>query len=416
MKNISLKLFPLLIGLLFVFPILKENWSTLFLILTCLNVIVYSILTKDFRFDYKVFYLTIPFWIIVVTSLFSSNFSLSAVHIQHALFFLIVPVFFSKIPEDVFNKQKVRLYFLILKITCVAIAAIYIVSFFLNNPPSLFFVVFQNVSTFRDYVYYDFTLFKIHPTYYTIILILCSAHSFDLVLKEKKYRELFFIGCFLLITFLLTTRLNIVVLIGTLFVMIFSRSSLSTNKKIIAAIGFICVAVALTFFVPGIKTRFSELAQSFNVKPETVFYDSTNIRKAIFDCSVAVTKDHWLTGVGFDQLQSEINNCYQSNYNSQFYIKNNYLTHNYFFYILISSGFIGFSFFLGYLFYLLRLAKKMNLFLFYVFLISVLFVCCIEDYMYRHYGCLYFNLLLMTFYCYSQSKKTEEFDEKLIKN
>ena len=49
----------------------------------------------------------------------------------------------------------------------------------------------------KYYIYYEFKLFVIHPTYYTSLLVICSAHSFDLILKQKKYSESIFIISFL---------------------------------------------------------------------------------------------------------------------------------------------------------------------------------------------------------------------------
>ncbi|MFY8009408.1 MAG: hypothetical protein ACOVNW_06885, partial [Flavobacterium sp.] len=65
MKKISFQLFPFLLALLFVFPILKENWSSIIVILICLNTIVYKIAAKDYTWPSKTaLWLTIPFWII----------------------------------------------------------------------------------------------------------------------------------------------------------------------------------------------------------------------------------------------------------------------------------------------------------------------------------------------------------------
>ena len=121
----------LLISILFVFPILKESLSSFIVIVICINVIIYKVSAKDFSFfESKTLLLTIPFWIIFFRSLFSDNFAISAEHIQHSLFFLIIPVFFSLIPSKFFDTQKLNLYMMVLKLTCLLIAIIYIISFF----------------------------------------------------------------------------------------------------------------------------------------------------------------------------------------------------------------------------------------------------------------------------------------------
>lgn len=409
MKKISFQLFPFLLALLFVFPILKENWSSIIVILICLNTIVYKIASKDYSWPGKIsLVLTVPFWIILLRSIFTTNWNESAVHIQHALFFLILPLFFFFIPKEHFTKEKIALYLKVLKYTCLTIAIIYVVSFFTNYSVSEFFIVFQNVSSFRNYVYFDFTLFKIHPTYYTTLLVFCTAHSFDLVLQERKYSHFLFVVAFLLISIMLLTRLNIVLLVLTLTLMVFLRSKLNIKQMLLLSGGILGLTVVISLLTPGIKHRFIELYHSYNVKPENVAYDSTNIRKAIFDCSVAITKENFWFGVGFENIQNELNTCYQNNYDSSFYDGHNYMTHNYFLYILASGGIFCLALFLFYLSTIVRIAWKSKDFLFKVFLINVMLIWFIEDYLYRHYGLLYFNLLLICFIRYTENQTAEK--------
>lgn len=415
MKKISVQLFPFLIPALFVFPILKESWSSFIVILICLNTLVYKIAAKDYALPKtSSLFFTIPFWIVVFRSLFSDNWSISATHIQHALFFLIIPLFFFFIPKEFFSKQKIGLYISVLKFTCLSIAVIYVLSFFLKYSLSEFFIVFQNVSSFRNYVYFDFTLFKIHPTYYTTLLVFCTAHSFDLVLKQRKYAHFLFVLGFMLISIMLLTRLNIVLLVATLTLMVFLRSNLKLRQMLLLSGGILTLTVVISLLTPGIKHRFVELFNSYDVKPENVAYDSTNIRRAIFDCSVAISREDFLFGVGFENLQAELNACYHSNYDSSFYENHNYMTHNYFFYILLSSGIFGLALFLFYLFKILRIALKSGNFLFKVFLFNVIMIWFIEDYLYRHYGILYFNLLLICFIRYSENQSIETDPEKTL--
>jgi O-antigen ligase len=185
--------------------------------------------------------------------------------------------------------------------------------------------------------------------------------------------------------------------------MVFLRSNLKIKQTLLLSAGILILVASIGVFTPGIKDRFVELFRSFNVKPKDVSYDSTNIRRAIFDCSVAISKENFLFGIGFENLQNELNACYKENYDSSFYDNHNYMTHNYFFYILLSSGIFGLILFLFYLANIIRIAFKANLFLFYVFLFNVIIIWFIEDYLYRQYGILYFNLMLLCFIRWSQN-------------
>jgi hypothetical protein len=410
-KKITLTLFPVLISLLFIFPIVKESWSSFILILLFLNVLLYKLSIKEYCFiEPKTLLLTIPFWIILFRSLFSHDIQQNSTHIQHGLIFLIVPVCFSLIPISFFNKQKLDLYISILKNTCFFMAIVYVIGFFSDKSFYELFIVFQNVSSFRNYVYTDFKLFVIHPTYYSTILILCSAHSFNRVLNKKKYFELWYVFVFLLISFFLLTRLNVVLIVLLLITMILLEKTLVPRYKIIFSAVFITLATLLTLFTPGIKHRFVEIYVSFNKPPVGMDYDSTNIRKAIFNCCIELSKEKPILGIGFENLQNNLNACYAANYDSSFYESITYMTHNYFFYIFLSSGLIGLCLFSIYLVNILNIARKSKIFLFNVFLFNALIVCFFEDYLYRHYGVLYFNLLLMCFIQYSKSESSNSID------
>lgn len=408
LKNITLKLFPILISLIFILPVLKENILSLTIILLCLNVFLYKIFAKDFSlFPAKNLLLTIPFWIVLLTTLFTSELNSSFLHVRHALFFLVIPIFFSLVPKEFFEQKKIDLYIFVLKTTCLFIAFTYVISFFWKIPAWQYDVVFNNESRFRNYIYNDFKCFIIHPTYYTTILIVCVAHSFDEVLKEKKYLQLTYVFCFLVITTLLLTKLNLLLMILVLTSMIFIRSAYSIKIKMLFTFTMLSLIISFVFFTPGIKNRFIETYESFGVKPANIAFDSTNIRKAIFDSSFEMARKNWLFGVGFDNLQNNLNTTYKKNYNSSFYINHNYMTHNYYFYIFLSSGIIGFLFYLLYLSNIIKICIKTNLFIFKLFVLNALIICFIEDYFYRQYGVLYFNLVLMCFIRHSETIKAQ---------
>jgi O-antigen ligase len=243
------------------------------------------------------------------------------------------------------------------------------------------------------------------------MLVFCTAHSLEAVLNKKKYYEIIYVIMFTIITILLLTRLNIVLLLLTVFYILLFRNKLSIGKKLsFFGVGLCAIAIVI-YLTPGIQARFLELYNSFSVKPKNEAYDSTNTRKAIFDCSVSISKDNLLFGVGFENLQAKLNSCYQSNYDSDFYKERNYMTHNYYFYFLLSSGIIGLLFYLMYLFNIIKIVLKTKNFLLNIFLLNVLLICCTEDYLYRHYGVLYFNLILMCYIQYWKNNSSVELNQ-----
>jgi len=398
MKKATEKLFLFLIPCLFTFPVFKESISSLMVILLATNTLLFHISHKTFPdLKLKVLLLTLPFWILLIYSLVSNQLFENSAHIQHGLFFLIFPLCFLSIPNHFFSAKNMDFYFSVLKNTSLFICVFYVASYFYYHNFKELFIVFQNVSSFRNFIYDDLTTIKIHPTYFTSILVLCSTHAFEKVMKQKNYFELIYVFVFLLISFLLITKLNLIFLILVLLGMQMFRSQFTFKKKIGLTALLTFTISLLIFITPGIKSRFTEVINSSNRPPQGLEFDSTNIRKAIFDCSVSLMKSDYLYGVGFANLQNKLNDCYASNYNSSFYKEKEYLTHNYFFYIFISSGILGFMFFLFYVFNIIQIALKINNFIFNIFLINILLMCCIEDFLFRHYGILFLNLILLSF-------------------
>ncbi len=408
MKKATEKLFLFLIPCLFTFPLFKESISTFMIILLAANTLFYHFSHKTFPdLKLKNLLLTLPFWILFSYSMVSNQLFENQSHLQHALFFLIIPLCFLSIPNHFFDSEKMDLYFSVLKITSLLICVFYIASYFYYHNFKELFIVFQNVSSFRNYIYDDLKIIKIHPTYFTSILVLCSTHAFERVIKQKKYFELLYIFVFLLISFLLITKLNLIFLILVLLGMQLFRSQFTFKKKMVLTAMLTMAISLLVFLTPGIKSRFMEVINSANRPPQGVEFDSTNIRKAIFDCSISILKTDYLYGVGFANLQNKLNDCYASNYDSSFYKETEYMTHNYFLYLFISSGIFGFACFLFYVMQVIKIALKINNFVFNIFLINIFLMCCIEDFLFRHYGIFFFQLILLCFIKASDFKTLE---------
>lgn len=401
MKN-SRALFPYLIPLLFIFPLFKESISTFFFILVASNTIIYAYFAKLYsspKLKKSIVY-TMPFWIILIGCLLGGG---SLAPVQNALYFLLFPLVFALIPDENFTKPKIQFYIDILKNTSLIIVVGYIVAFLWYYDFNDFFVFTYGIPKFRDFVYYEIPFFKIHPTYFTAILIFCSAYSLERVFKEKKYIELFYVSIFVLITFLLLTKINIVFIILLLFSVLLFRSGLSLQRKILAFTFLLASTVILLVYVPGISNRFREMITKYNVPPVGLDHSSTNIRVAIYTCSLKIADENLITGVGYNYISEELLNCYKENYNSSFYAKKSYLTHNYFMYILVSGGIFSFLAFLYYVGLVILVTYKINYFILNIFLLNILVICLSEDFFYRQFGLFYFSLIYFTFWRMQQA-------------
>lgn len=391
------KNFTYLIPLLFIFPFFKENIATLFFILLTLNTIYFSIKNKKFVANKKIVLFTVPFWIIFITSLFWYSDYEDLKPIKNSLYFVLFPIVFLNIPKENFSKDKLNFYFEILKYVVFIISISYFLAFFYYYDYEDLFQYKYEIPKFRDFIYHEIPFFRIHPTYFTTILIFTTAFSALKIITEKKWSEMIFVLLFMITSIVLLAKLNMIFLVLMLVYIIIFKFQISKKYKIIAIILLFIGSIGMIKYVPGVKNRFVEIANSYNNPPKGMSYDSTNIRMAIFNCSKQIAQDNFITGVGFTNTKNVILDCFKSNYDSEFYKDKKYLTHNYFMYILISSGIFGLLFFLYYVFVVIQFTIKINSFLLNVVILNVLLVCLIEDFFYRQFGLFYFSLIFFSF-------------------
>lgn len=399
MKYNSEKAFPYLISILFLFPLFKESILTFLLLLLFGNTIIYIIQYKKFQKPKKeILLLTIPFWIIFLSSLIRFESINSLKPISNALFFLLLPLVFNYIPLNNFTTENINKYLTILKNVCLFIILSYIILFFYNYTIYDFFIVSNNISKFRDFIYNEITIFKIHPNYFTTILIFCTAFSLEKIKNKKNWIELIYISLFVLITFLLITKINILFIIGLItHYILFKIKGFKLQKVLFLAL----FLGALSFIIkntPGLNERFYEFKDSLTKPPKDLAYNSTNIRVALYNCDYDLLLENFWVGTGFENIKDEIEKCLSSKYETSFYKDHQYLTHNYFLYIFISGGIFSFIFFIYYLYLALKTILKANLFILNVFFINTLSVTMIEDFFYRVYGLFFFNLILLIYY------------------
>lgn len=405
MKAFFQRAFTITVPALFTFPLFKENISSLLFIIYAINVAGYCMVVKKVKIHRNIVFLTIPFWIMLITSGFHIiNGTGTAKGLNIGIFFLLFPILFFNTPTSCFTLKKIKFYLNILQYSCIVIIIGYILLFLYKYNYTDFFVYQYNIPKFRDFVYTEISIFKIHPTYFTSILFLCTALSLIQAIKNSYYVGYLHTLLFVFISFMLLSKINIILLLALIFLIILFHTGLSIRKKLIGIGVFFCISLAFILYVPGIQNRFREIYISYNNPPVGLAYDSTNIRVAITKCTFNEIRENYLFGVGFDNVYDTLRSCFTKKYNNtSFYAKTNYLTHNYYAYILLSSGIIGFIAFLFYLGIVFYKLKTINNFICYAAIINILLICFTEDYLYRHYGIFYYHLIFMTFLMHSKS-------------
>lgn len=401
--------FYFLIPLLFLFPLFKESISNFFFILLAINTIVFSIQRKKFNFNLDTFFLIIPFCIILIHTLLWFSNATDLKPIKNGLYFLLFPIVFLNIPKCYFTTEKLNFYFEILKNVVLFVSISYFFMFFYFYDFEHLFQYRYNIPKFRDFIYYEVPLFKIHPTYFTSILIFVTAKAAMDIIHNRKWINLVYISVFLLTSFALLAKFNIIFIFFMLTFIVLFRTKISKKNRLFIFLLLTMCSFLFVNYIPGVKNRFVEIANSYNKPPEGMAFDSTNIRMAIFNCSKIIAEENFYSGVGFNNTKDELLNCFRSNYDSEFYKNKKYMTHNYFMYILISSGIFGLIFFLFYIYKIIAYTIKIKSFLLNVVIINILCICFIEDFLYRQFGLFYFSLI---FYSFLNNKRELNFNKE----
>lgn len=401
------KLIEYLFLAVFCFPILKDNVTSIIIILLCFACLLYFVINKiKPAFDFRFAYLTIPFFIFVLYPLFIEHSYFEFSSIQRNILFVITPVLFGFFPIHIVSQNTINKGITVFKNVCLVLACYYLYIFLSTN--SIYDLFSFGVSyqpVFRTAVY-DVPLNSIHPTYSSIFFVFAIAIAVIDFNKGKAYNT-FLILVFCLFIVLLSSKIAYLLLVLTILFLIYQLLKIS-NKKKVFVLFFVTVGFSsLIYFTPSAKIRFTEIVNEYNRPLVGLYTSSTSVRLAILKCSINLASENFLQGLGFDNIQNELNACYKHNYDSDFYLETTYNTHNYYLYILIGSGVVGLLFFLFTISYIIRLAINSNNLLFILLLLNVLIVCCVENFLYRVQGLLFFYWFLCVFVL--KSKKINEY-------
>lgn len=407
MNKLLDKIYSFIVFPLFAFPLLKENFSMILLGVFGILTIRHSYLNGVNKYiDKKWFVFSIPFFIVFISSILNWSLIKNLGEINHVLLFLVMPILFYLSSEKLFTKEKILSYFKFLTFCSLLLILLYLLLFVINHSFNEIFATKYNSSLFRDFVYSKTNFFTIHPAYFTSVILFVTAFCIEQLKSKFNYFYFALILFFYVFTFLLLTKLNIVLINLLIIYSIFSYSKVKLIYKIIFILILLSLGVLLISLTPGMILRLTELINSLDSDPIGAAYDSTNIRKAIYTCDFYLINEHLFSGVGFSEIKLELLTCFESNYQSEFYKDHLYLTHNYFFYVVLGCGIFGLIPLLYFFYKSYAFLLKFKSLTIYVFMISTLFMCLIEDYFYRQNGVLFFLLILLSLLKFSQKENT----------
>ncbi|MBC3845736.1 O-antigen ligase family protein [Winogradskyella echinorum] len=379
------------------FPILKENYGSITIIIFGLALLIYSIINKEkVQFKFKYLYLTIPFIIVFCNLLFSNGILDHSIILQKNVSFLLIPILFGFFPRELNVRNILNRSLDVFTIACCLLAIYYFYEFLKSNEINYLFSIDNSYqSLFRASVY-EIPLSGIHPTYSSMFFLFSFTHNSIKFFQGSYYRIIFLAICGFMI-FMLSAKGVLILLAITVVICVFTLLKVTIFKRVLIFIFFSIIFGTLIFCIPTVKARVDEIYNEYNSELKGLYTTATNIRLAVFKCSIELAKENYISGVGLENIQEELNNCYKNNYDSDFYLKSKYDTHNYYLYILISTGILGIVLFLFYLFKVLNYTLETRSLLFFLFVLQIFLINFVENFMYRHHGQIFWNWYLCLF-------------------
>jgi hypothetical protein len=389
------------------FPLMKENVNSIFIIFCSIFAIHDFIKTKrKIVFNSKVIKLTLVFWMFLLYQIITLEFNFTTILLQ--LPFLIFPLLFLYKPTYIDEKVKDQ-SLLLYQGSVILQSIIYLFVFLKDNKiQQILSINNYNIPFFRTYVLENTTV-AIHQTYFSAFLLCSFTISLFLGLKKTSRMQFFFNFFNIIFTsffiFVFVSKINIIVLILTFIVYVILSFKTYNKKKLIKAL-YVFIIVGALFFIGFkglLKERFNEIRTEINRPLVGDYHNSVNIRVAIITCSLKLVEEVPVLGYG-QGLQLKLNECYRDNFDSNFYKKFNYNTHNYYFNLVLYGGWFLLLLFSYFAYYLIFKIKYPLIII--VFIVQVLIINITENFFSRHYGIILFIYFISLFLSIKKILKT----------
>ncbi|WP_298485347.1 O-antigen ligase [uncultured Maribacter sp.] len=247
----------------------------------------------------------------------------------------------------------------------------------------------------------------LHPTYVSAYMGIAVLYLIDKLSNKIDYIKLGAVILLVSVILVLTSRIGIIALLVAL--VIYFVTSIKKRKNTIFLGGMLFAVIALVYSNDFIQKRFTRIYSSGLVMPDSHNLTSTNLRTGIFYCTLLITKEDWLTGIGVGDLQFYLNECYKENFDTTLFQRRQFNTHNHYLFLFASAGIFSVLAFLIFIVWNMRfLHRKKNFFLISIF-VFLLVIFCTESFLQRAYGIATYNIFIITLLCAilenSQNKK-----------
>lgn len=256
------------------------------------------------------------------------------------LFFLAIPLLFFLGPKINYKQKQLILSNFVISVFIFSLLGVFkiIILYILDIENKLFYESFSNV-------------LKIHSTYFALLVVVAFIVSTVRIFKQRKafhFKYIFISFYFLIILFLLSSRISFVAIALILVVFFIDQVILKKRKKAVFFFAGVAVCVSIFIFSGYFGTRINNLTQE-NEANRSDIENREVLWESVF-CAIENSPSQ-IFGAGLKKSQDIINSCYSKN--GFFGAELNYNAHNQYLQTLLEKGLLGLLFLLLLMGYLL---------------------------------------------------------------
>ncbi|MDP5231996.1 MAG: O-antigen ligase family protein [Cellulophaga sp.] len=253
-------------------------------------------------------------------------------------------------------------------------------------------------------------LIPLHPIYASMIYSICLFLLLSLFRKINNYVLLSLIIILGANILVLASKMAIISLFLIIVYFLLKREQ-SFYYKIITIFVFSLTVISTFVYVPTLRHRFDEITRP-DTYEKVIIWNSTSIRKGIYDCSMLLLKKQWIFGYGIGDVQDNLNYCYLTK--SDVLFDGKYNSHNQYLSIWLGTGLFGFLVFSLMLAYNFIMALRNKDLLFQVIIIFFTLNFLTENILQRQAGVILFAFLINLFGWYNLDRLVSKSFKKKI--
>ena len=319
--------------------------------------------------------LSIPFWLELFGTIFTDDFETALKEITNKIPFLIFPLTLFSVKLQ--NK------------TVPFIAKQFSIGVFVASLLALIKMAYFKINSLGDYYYYDkfSILLNKHTTYFALFVVLSILFVIHQLIDKKINKKVStaLLVLFVPLIYMLSVRISILALLVALLVLVIYRIKRKYIRGLLIALPIIFASI---YFTPNFKKRF-EKSTTENTEIKDIDYRKLHWESVL----EMISQNSLLVGNGTGSNRDFLYNKYRENKLTAAY-ENEYNAHNQFLEIFLNQGFIGISFFMLLLIFLMYNFIKSKNSLALSVLSAIIIFMFTESILERHSGVIVFALFM----------------------